>query len=121
MRMHLICRVCRGKPSRVLDKFRCGACKQNDAYYTKELPNELVEYDWLYSTWLKCKKYSQISTGIQKLDFVLTMTFGAPHGKGWRDYKQLTPGQKAAFCSDMNIVLRLVGDSSLGRVVGVSA
>lgn len=121
MQMYRMCRICRGRPSQVLDKYRCGACKQTSAFYTKELPNEVEEYDWLYSTWLKIKKYSQISTGIKKLDFVLTVIFGVPHQKGWRDYSKLTPKQKACFYEDMNIVLRLVGDSSLGKLVGVSA
>lgn len=96
----------------MLDRHRCGACKQTDAYYTKELPREVEEFEWLRISWLKVKKFAQISTGIKKLDFVLTMTFGIPHTKGWRDYSKLTPGQKAAFCDDMNIVLRLVGESS---------
>lgn len=111
LQMGLMCKACRGKPTQVLGKYRCTLCKQTSAYYNKELSREVAEFDWLYSIWLNLKKYSMISTGIKKLDFVIHFTFGPPHNRDWRDYSKLRPGYKVI--DDVGTCLRLCGNNLL--------
>lgn len=86
-RMDEVCRVCRGNADKALGKFRCGVCKQSKKdYEAAGLQNEVAEVNYLYLTWLKVKNFKMRTTGIQKLDFVLTMTFGHPGHADWRKY-----------------------------------
>ncbi len=88
-RMHEICRLCRGNADKTLGYFRCKACKQSKKdYETKGLQYEREEFEYLHLTWLKCKGYKQITTGIAKLDFLLEMLFGKPHDRDWRNYSK---------------------------------
>jgi len=108
-KMNLMCRVCRGNADATFQKFRCPMCKLSKKDYEQRgLEAERTEMEYLYRTWAKCKSYSMISTGIKKLDFILTLLFGVPHTKGWRDYKKF----KGKLTEDNGVVLRTV---ALGR------
>lgn len=107
-RMSEICRTCRGNSDKALGFFRCKVCKLSKKDYEKhDLVREREEFEYLHQTWLKVKGYKQITTGITKLDFLLTMLFGVPHTEGWRDYSRLKPKGTTKF-----VLLRTV---DLGR------
>lgn len=100
MRMNLVCKLCRGTTST-----KCPACRMARREYIKMgMEAELSEMEYLRDTWEKCRKYKQVSTGIKKLDLVLTLLWGNPHNDNWRVYS------KAKFTVNMEnfIVLRLV-------------
>lgn len=87
MRMHLICRLCRGNAKAVLDTNKCGLCrKTNKDYRDANLGHEVEEWKYLRMTWIKCQTYNQNTTGIAKLDLVITTLFGPPHSGMWRNY-----------------------------------
>jgi len=63
---------------------------------------EIVEMQYLRETWEKCRIFKQLSTGIKRLDAIITILFGNPHNSGWRDYSKAVGVNMDDF-----IVLRL--------------
>ena len=105
MRMDAVCRHCCGNPDRWLQKFRCPLCKKSKQdYKDANLEAEVNEMTFLRETWLKCKTYVQVTTGIKRLDCILTILWGKPHDRHWRDYSKTN--RKVVM--DDFIVLRLV-------------
>ncbi len=98
LKLRLVCRSCCGNSTE-----KCTVCKKSKAQYLKlGLDREIEEMIYLKATWTKAKIYKQISTGIKKLDFLITYLFGNPHDRYWRDYA------KAANVNESNfIVLRI--------------
>jgi hypothetical protein len=83
MRMDEICRVCCGKPV----TYRCALCRKTRKDYKEaDLLREVEEFEYLKETWNKCRIFKQLSTGIKRLDLVITHLFGAPHNCNWRNY-----------------------------------
>jgi len=105
MRMHEVCKLCRGTPQKVLQRFRCQLCRRCDQdYKDANLEREVHEWAYLRETWEKVRAFKQITTGIQKLDFVLESMFGKPHDRDWRNYSKVKkPVNTSPF-----VVLRLV-------------
>ena len=88
-RMDEVCRHCRGNPKRSIDKYRCGVCgKTHQDYKDANLEHEVEEWNYLHQTWLKVKRFRQMTTGIASLDNVLERIFGKPHDGDWRNYKK---------------------------------
>ncbi len=107
MRMHQICKLCRGDAARVLDKQRCGLCrKTHKDYKDANLEREIEEFKFLRETWLRCKKFTQNTTGTSKLDLVIHLLFGKPHDGIWRDYT-LDP-KAGSYGIDSGVVIRSV-------------
>lgn len=105
MRLAEICRLCRGNPTKVCDRYRCVLCKRTSKEYKEAgLEREVEEFNYLKQTWLKVKMYKQITTGIRKLDLAIQLLFGIPHTDGWRDYKRVKAKEDKFIC------LRMVGD-----------
>lgn len=105
MRMDAVCRHCCGNSDRWLQKYRCPLCKKTKQdYKDANLEGEVNEMTFLRETWLKCRQYVQVTTGIKRLDCVLTILWGKPHDRNWRDYSKTN--RKVVM--DDFIVLRLV-------------
>jgi hypothetical protein len=68
------------------------------------LEGEAAEMQYLRMTWQKCKQFKQITTGIARLDLILTILWGPPHKDNWRDYSKTQRKVNLEPC----IVLRLV-------------
>lgn len=87
LRLHLICKLCRGDAARVLGKNKCGLCKKTKKdYQDANLEREVEEFKFLRETWLKAQQFQQNTTGTSKLDLVITLLWGPPHSGRWRDY-----------------------------------
>lgn len=105
MRMDEMCKHCLGNADKFLQRFRCPLCKKSVKDYKEAgLEGEAAEMQYLKATWQKCKVYKQVTTGIARLDLVLTVLWGPPHKDGWRDYKKT----KREVVHSPYIVLRLV-------------
>lgn len=105
LRLHLICKLCRGDSARVLGRHRCGLCKKTRKdYCDANLEREVAEVTFLREVWLKAKKFQQNTTGTSKLDLVITLLFGAPHSGRWRDYS--TAPDAARFNLASGVVVR---------------
>ena len=113
-----MCRCCRGNAYKTLGMYRCKVCKMSLQDYEKQGHRlEVDELDYLHTTWQKCAKFKQISTGFKKMDQLLTQLFGVPHTDRnatgqltWRNYDLLPPGK---VVMDDCVVLRTVDDSVL--------
>lgn len=107
-RMDEVCRCCRGNAHVVLNKFRCSLCKKSHKDYVDAgLEAEVEEFKYLHLTWIKCKAYKQVTTGIKKLDLVLVLVFGQPNP----DFRQYHKTKQKIHDSPY-IILRTV---ALGR------
>jgi hypothetical protein len=94
-----------GNADKWLQRFRCPLCKKSKQdYKDANLEQEVNEMEFLRETWLKCKNFKQITTGVARLDLVITILWGAPHTNNWRNYK----ATRQQVVHDSNIVLRLV-------------
>lgn len=104
MRLAEVCRLCRGNPVKNAARYRCQLCKRNAKdYKDANLEREVIEMEYLHQTWLKCRAFKQITTGIRKLDFALQSLFGVPHTQNWRNYKMVKPKNDSPF-----VILRTV-------------
>lgn len=101
MRMSEMCKHCLGNPTKFCGKYRCPLCKRCNKDF-QELQHEANEIQYLRETWEKCKRFNQKTTGIARLDLVITILWGNPHNNGWRDYS----GKNVVM--DPFIVLRLM-------------
>lgn len=107
LRLHLICKLCRGDAARVLGKNKCGLCRKTKKdYCDANLEREVEELKFLRATWLKAKTFQQNTTGISKLDLVITVLWGPPHSGRWRDYS--TAPEAARFNLASGVVVRSV-------------
>lgn len=107
LRLHLICKLCRGDANRVLGKNKCGLCRKTKKdYCDANLEREVTEMAFLRDTWLKARQFLQNTTGTSKLDLVITLLFGAPHNGRWRDYS--TAPDAARFNLASGVVVRSV-------------
>jgi hypothetical protein len=105
LRLHLICKLCRGDSARVLDRHRCGLCKKRKQdYCDANLEREVAEMSFLRDVWIKARDYHQNTTGTSKLDLVITMLWGPPHSGRWRDYS--TAPDAARFNLASGVIVR---------------
>lgn len=89
LQMESICRSCRGNPAVTRGQPRCGICRKSAADYKKAgLENEVKEWHYLRVLWRKCQINNQVTTGIKRIDYLITVLFGPPHANGWRDYSK---------------------------------
>lgn len=98
LKMDIICKVCLGKPNPY-----CKVCRRNRKFY-QDYAVEVQEMNYLYTTWCKCKLFKQVTTGIRKLDALITLLFGKPHDENWRDYSKVQPRINTT-------AMRMVGDA----------
>lgn len=88
-RMDEVCRHCRGNAKKNLQVLRCGVCKMtHQDYKDRNLEAEIEEWNYLHQTWLKCRLYKTVTTGVSTLDNVLERLFGKPHDRDWRNYEK---------------------------------
>ena len=105
MRLNEMCRLCIGNSRRWLDKHRCPLCrKTHQDYKDANLEREIEEMTFLRQTWIKCREFVQVTTGVKRLDLVITVLWGPPHNRNWRDYSK---AHKPVVMDD-HIILRLV-------------
>lgn len=75
-------------------------------YYKAGLEPEVKEYKYLHTTWLKCRGFKMVTTGVRKLDSIIELLFGKPHNENWRNYAKVPVREPSPY-----VILRTVGES----------
>ncbi len=82
LKMHELCRACKGNPKYFIQREKCLLCKRNRAEWIRQgFENECNEMLYLHTTWMKCKKLNMQSTGIHGVDSVIVHLFGMPNDR----------------------------------------